>query len=92
MDTNQTNSPASADLIIKHVWIVTMDEERRIFRDGAIAVKGDRITGVGPSSDVLQKFRADTVIDGTDKFVITPGLVNGHVHVTGEPITREPGS
>lgn len=88
MDTNQPNSPASADLIIKHVWIVTMDEERRIFRDGAIAVKGDRITGVGPSPDILQNFRADTVIDGTDKFVITPGLVNGHVHVTGEPITR----
>ena len=66
MDTNQTHSPASADLIIKHVWIVTMDEERRIFRDGAIAVKGDRITGVGPSPDILQNFRADTVIDGTD--------------------------
>ncbi|MCE7798016.1 amidohydrolase family protein [Sphingobium sufflavum] len=78
----------TADLLITHAWIVTMDDQRRIYRDGGLAIAGDRIIAVGPSDMVEQAVVAREVIDGRDRFVVTPGFVNGHVHITGEPITR----
>ena len=75
------------DLLIRNAWIVTMDETRRIYRDGALAVIGDRIHAVGPSAQIEAAVSAREVIDGS-RFVLTPGFVNCHVHITGEPITR----
>ena len=36
-----------ADLIIKNAYIVTMDPERRILSNGAIAIEGSRIAAIG---------------------------------------------
>jgi Cytosine deaminase and related metal-dependent hydrolases len=80
--------PVPVDLLVRNAWVVTMDGERRIYRDGAIAVAGDRIVAVGPSSEVERAVSARETIDGADRFVVTPGFVNCHVHITGEPITR----
>ena len=79
--------PVAVDLLIRNCWIVTMDAERRILRDGALAVIGDRIHAVGPSAEVAAAVTARETIDGA-RFVLTPGFVNCHIHVTGEPITR----
>ena len=78
----------AADLLVTHSWVVTMDADRRVFRDGALAIAGDRIVAVGPSDALEQTVAAREVIDGRDRFVVTPGMVNCHVHITGEPITR----
>jgi cytosine/adenosine deaminase-related metal-dependent hydrolase len=75
------------DLLIKNGLLVTMDQQRRVITDGAIAVRGDRIVEVGKSSDLLSRYSAQRVIDASDK-VVTPGLINGHVHSTGEPLTK----
>jgi len=75
------------DLMIVDTILVTMDAERRIIKDGAIAVSGGTIVAVGKSSDLKRTCSARETIDGR-RFVITPGLVNTHVHVTGEPLTR----
>ncbi|WP_156841711.1 amidohydrolase family protein [Novosphingobium aquimarinum] len=80
-------TPVTADTLIRHAWIVTMDEERRIYRDGALAIRGDRIVAVGPDADVAAHVDAAETIDGS-RFVLTPGFVNCHVHITGEPLTR----
>jgi 5-methylthioadenosine/S-adenosylhomocysteine deaminase len=79
--------PVPVDLLIRNCWIVTMDAERRIFRDGAIAVIGDRIHAVGHSAQVEASVIPRETIDGS-RFVLTPGFVNCHIHITGEPITR----
>lgn len=79
--------PIAADLLIRNAWIVTMDGERRVFRNGALAVAGDTIVAVGQSAEVERQVAAREVIDGS-RFVLTPGFVNCHVHITGEPITR----
>lgn len=79
--------PVPVDLLIRNAWIVTMDGQRRIYRDGALAVVGGRIHSVGPSAEVERAVTAREVIDGS-RFVLTPGFVNCHVHITGEPITR----
>jgi 5-methylthioadenosine/S-adenosylhomocysteine deaminase len=79
--------PEQVDLLITDTMIVTMDAERRIIKDAAIAVTGDTITAVGKSAALVKDYVARTTIDGR-RFVITPGLVNTHVHTTGEPLTR----
>ena len=79
--------PEPVDLLIIDTMIVTMDAQRRIIRDAAIAVTGDTITAVGKSAALFADYTARTTIDGR-RFVITPGLVNTHVHTTGEPLTR----
>ena len=81
------NSPRIADTLITGATIVTMDSERRVISDGAIAIEGDRIVGVANSDDLAAQFSAKTQVDGR-RFVVTPGMVNGHVHVTGDPLTR----
>jgi len=68
-----------ADLIIRNGYVLTMDGERRILADGAVAIAGNRIAAVGPSADILAAHRAEHVIDATDKIVM-PGIVDGHNH------------
>lgn len=71
----------AVDLLITGATIVTMDAERRVITDGALAVTGDRIAAIGKRVDLEPQLRASEVIDGR-RFVITPGFINGHVHTT----------
>ncbi len=86
-----TNTPRSAretvGTLISGAVIVTMDAQRRIIADGALAIEGDRIAGVGKRRDIEDRFSAAEVIDGR-RFVITPGFVDAHIHITGDPLTR----
>src|ERR1700755_763892 len=79
--------PRQVDTIISGALVVTMDAERRVIRDGAVAIDGDTIVAVGRTADVLAAFGARELVDGR-RFVLTPGLVNTHIHITGEPLTR----
>ena len=44
--------PESVDLIIRGWYVVTMNEARDVIRDGAVAVRGSTIVGVGKSVDI----------------------------------------
>src|SRR5947209_2122575 len=68
------------DLIVSGGTVVTMDRERRVIEDGAVAVAGGRIVAVGKSSDVARQYAAREVINATGRAVV-PGLINGHTHV-----------
>jgi 5-methylthioadenosine/S-adenosylhomocysteine deaminase len=68
-----------ADLIIANGYVVTMDPRRQIYSDGAVAVEGRNIVGVGRTKDVLTRHKAGHVIDAGGKLVV-PGLVDGHNH------------
>ncbi|MGZ6986900.1 MAG: amidohydrolase family protein [Ilumatobacteraceae bacterium] len=82
--------PPSADdrptLIAGH-QVVTMNATRDIIRNGAVVVQGDRIVAVGKASELGARYPQATVVGG-DHFVVTPGMVNSHIHITGEPLTR----
>ncbi len=75
------------DLIIRGWYVVTMNETRDIIRDGAVAVRGNEIVAVGKADDLDRRFTAARSVGG-ERFVVTPGLVNTHIHITGEPLTR----
>jgi imidazolonepropionase len=52
-----------------------------IVRDGAVAVKGERIVAVGPTKEVLGNLDSGfNVIDAHGRLV-TPGLIDPHVHL-----------
>src|SRR5437660_2044913 len=61
-------------------YVVSVDEQRRIIRDGSILVENGRISRVG-RADELAATGADRVIDARH-FVVTPGFVNGHMHIS----------
>jgi 5-methylthioadenosine/S-adenosylhomocysteine deaminase len=69
-----------ADLVIVGGTVVTMDAERHILEDGAIAVKGDAIVEVGSRTQIEAKYATSTRIDATGHLVL-PGLIDGHTHV-----------
>ncbi len=79
--------PERVTTLITGATIVTMDSQHRIISDGALAIRGDRIAGIGKSPDVGRHFTAAEVIDGS-RFVITPGFIDAHIHITGDPLTR----
>ena len=70
-----------ADLMILHSKLISMDSQRRLYSDGAVAVQGNRIVAVGPSNDVATAFTAKETIDAKGG-VVQPGFVDCHVHLS----------
>ncbi|MFQ5979344.1 MAG: amidohydrolase family protein [Candidatus Heimdallarchaeota archaeon] len=67
------------DLLILHGTLLTMDHQRRIIHDGAIAIKKERICDVGQAVDLETRYDAKRVVDATGK-VVMPGLIDTHGH------------
>src|SRR5580704_17123847 len=78
--TSKANNKDKVDLLVNGGTIVTMDGDRLILEDGAVAVKGDVISAIGFRSDLEKQFVADQIIDARGKLVL-PGFINGHTHV-----------
>jgi 5-methylthioadenosine/S-adenosylhomocysteine deaminase len=65
--------------LIKNIdWVVTIDENRRMIADGAIAIRGDRIEAVEKSRTLEDNFAADQTLDGRGLIAI-PGLIDTNV-------------
>jgi len=75
------------DLLIEGWYVVTMNPSRDIIRNGAVAVRDRRIVAVGKAAELRSRYQPARVIGG-DRFVVTPGMINTHIHITGEPLTR----
>lgn len=80
-------APEAVDLLVEATQVVTMNASRDVIRHGAVAVRGDTIVDVGKASDLRARYTPARVIGG-ERFVLTPGMVNTHIHITGEPLTR----
>lgn len=61
-------------------YVITVDDRRRIIKEGSIVIRDGQITHVG-KADELRRVPADRVLDGRGK-VVTPGFLNGHMHVS----------
>ena len=68
-----------ADIVVSGGWVITMDPDRRVIEDGAVAIEGDRILEVGRKGEVEAKHQSSRVIDASGK-VVMPGLIDGHGH------------
>src|SRR5579885_2312817 len=69
------------DIFLRNAaWVITVDPQRRIFSDGAVAIDGGRIVAVGKTRDLEAAYSsAARVIDARNK-VVLPGLIDCHIH------------
>ncbi len=89
----KTRARQKADLlIVNSAELVTLagDNERPrtgkrmkelgIIRNGALAIKDDRIAAVGKTSDIKKSYKAEKIISANEKTVL-PGFVDPHTHL-----------
>ncbi len=83
----QGTGPAEPVSSLVEGTVVTMDPDRRIIRNGAVAVAGDRIAEVGDATELRARYPGARRIGGPRRYVI-PGLIDCHNHVA-QALCRE---
>lgn len=71
--------PSEADILIRNGVVLTLDANRTVLYDGAVAVADGRVVAVGPTPEVAKRHRGKRVLDARGKAVM-PGLVDTHHH------------
>jgi 5-methylthioadenosine/S-adenosylhomocysteine deaminase len=74
-----TLSAQSADWIWSARYVITEDAQRRVIENGAVAIRADRIVGVGTRAEIDARFPAAHRLDRPDA-ILAPGLVDTHTH------------
>jgi 5-methylthioadenosine/S-adenosylhomocysteine deaminase len=74
-----TLSAQSADWIWSARYVITEDAQHRVIENGAVAVRGDRIVGVGPEAEIVARFQAPRRI-ASPASILAPGLIDTHTH------------
>jgi 5-methylthioadenosine/S-adenosylhomocysteine deaminase len=72
-------APRKVDLLLSGCDVVTIDGKSRVIRDGAVAVKGNRIVWIGKASAARREIKATSTIDGSGQIAM-PGLIDAHFH------------
>jgi 5-methylthioadenosine/S-adenosylhomocysteine deaminase len=67
------------DLLVTHGLVV--DAQGGVREDTALAVKGNRLVEVGPTSELSSRYEAERSLDAAGK-VVLPGLINAHTHAS----------
>ena len=75
----QAQAARRVSILITHGTVITVDAQRRVIDDGAVAIDGTRIADVGRAADLAARYRAATTIDASGS-VVMPGLINTHTH------------
>src|SRR5258708_15242373 len=70
---------APADWIWSGRYVVTMDTQRHVIENGAIAIVGDHIVAVGTRAEIDHDWQPKQRLDRTDA-LLHPGLINIHTH------------
>ncbi|WP_031170802.1 amidohydrolase family protein [Streptosporangium roseum] len=75
------------DLLITGGDVVTMNTRREVLLGGAVAIQGDTIAAAGATGELRARWPGVPELDATG-CVVTPGMVNAHQHLTGDPLAR----
>lgn len=67
------------DYLIHAEYVLPMDEQFTVIRNGAVAVKDGKIEAFGKYEDIARDYTAEKIYGGENR-VITPGLINTHTH------------
>jgi len=68
-----------ADWIWSARFVITENAQRSVIENGAVAIRGDRIVGVGAKAEIDARFQAKQRLDRPDA-ILAPGLINTHTH------------
>lgn len=69
-----------ATMLLVNGTVYTLDPQNTVAQ--AVAIRGNRIAGVGTSDDLRRRFATDSVIDLGGKTVM-PGFIDAHAHLSG---------
>lgn len=72
-------SPEPVDWIVTGKFVVTMDASHRVIPNGSVAIRGERIVGIGPAGEINARFRAAHILK-REQDLIAPGLIDTHTH------------
>jgi 5-methylthioadenosine/S-adenosylhomocysteine deaminase len=81
MPTSSDGARAACDLLVTNAHVLTVDAQRTVYPEGALAVSGRDIVAVGPQREVLAAHRAPRALDARGA-VVHPGFVESHYHTT----------
>src|SRR5437667_618030 len=73
-------TPRVCDLLVTNAYLITLDEQRRVFSHGAVAIGNSEILAVGREQDVVREFVPARTIDAQGGPVL-PGSHDCHAHV-----------
>jgi 5-methylthioadenosine/S-adenosylhomocysteine deaminase len=68
-----------ADWIVTGRYVLTMDAERHLIENGAVAIRADRIVAVGPAAEINKAWTTKHKLDRRNA-ILAPGLINTHTH------------
>jgi 5-methylthioadenosine/S-adenosylhomocysteine deaminase len=68
-----------ADWIWSARYVLTANPQRPVIERGAVAVRGERIVGVGTKAEIDSRFQPRHRLDRGEA-ILAPGLVNTHTH------------
>lgn len=72
-------SGAEVDWLLTARYVITMDAQRRVIEDGAVAVRENRIVAVGSRAELVANHQAKQRLDFPNG-LLAPGLINTHTH------------
>ncbi len=74
-------------MILVRGTVVTMNPDREVIGDGAVAVTDTTIAAVGRYGE-LRATHPDAAVSGRAGDLVLPGYVNGHQHLTGDRLIQ----
>ncbi len=80
------NPQTKVDLILHNGEVFTIDSTFSTVQ--AFAVKDGKIVSTGTNSDILEKYRSDSIIDARQQ-TIYPGFIDGHAHFYGYALSLQ---
>ncbi|TYK64555.1 amidohydrolase family protein [Colwellia echini] len=66
-------------IIYQADYIMTMDNDNTLIKNGAVVVCNGKITDIGKANDILAKHHS-TAVKKMSKRILMPGLINTHCH------------
>lgn len=69
-----------SQILIKNGYVISMNKNREIFKNGSVLIEDDKIKAVGKVEPSL--VNADAEIYDAQGKIILPGLVNTHIHLS----------
>lgn len=67
--------------------VVTMNPDRDVLVGGSVVIAGDTIAAVGTTTELRAAYPDAALFDASG-CVVTPGMVDAHQHLTGDPLVR----
>jgi len=68
-----------ADWVVRARYVLPMDGAHRVIKNGAVAIRGNRILRTGTSNEIAHEYQARHTLERPNA-ILMPGLIDTHTH------------